>query len=166
MNLKTIVLVFCCCLTHAAWSQTKSTTAAATSSVSLQQTPKVTMAVDQNIYTEQTKDGYFTQDKEAAIMGRVFPIPFEQMTADFNSGKAELKYDTLEKNILEIDGVTYLYLKQYTKREDSTVIIIFYCREHKDNTSLMISGYYPDGTDNQAMDVSIKAATLSAIVNQ
>ncbi len=124
----------------------------------------VSLDINKTVYTLQSAEGFYNQDKDAALMARIFPIAFSQMQEDFNSGKAETKYDTLEKETLTIDGITYLYLKQYTRQEDSETIIVFYCKEDTDTTSIMISGYYKNGSESDSFDANIKAAALSAKV--
>lgn len=124
----------------------------------------VSMDIDQTQFPNTTEQGHFSEDNQSAIMGQLLPITFEQMRRDFEGGAIETRFDTLEKEILEIDDKLYLYIKQYAKQEGNTMIVVMYARQHDESSSVLVSGFYQAGSDAELLDAQIKKAALSATI--
>lgn len=134
---------------------------------SLNKSPKlVSMDIDTTVFPTKANQGYYTQDNQAAILGQLLPLPFEQMKVDFDNGNIEQRFETMEKEALTIDDQDYLYIKQYAKQEGKTIFIVMYAKANNANSSILVTGFYGEDQDQEVFDAYIKKAALSAQVTE
>lgn len=128
----------------------------------------VTFDVDRAYFPVEGRQGqaFYSSDNNAVIMGQLIPIPFNKMEDDFNNGALEKNSETLEKEVLQVDGRKYLFIKQRIIQGGRDTFLVMYARTHDSSNSVLVSAFYNMDHDAKRIDKYAKRAALSAEVKE
>jgi hypothetical protein len=103
-------------------------------------------------------NSYYTKDEKSAIQANLIPMSFEKMQDNMLKNSS----DDIDKGKIIINGINILFVKKISK--DNENIIMIYCKENDQNSSISFISFYPSESENYYKAI-IEKAFLSAKVN-
>jgi hypothetical protein len=119
---------------------------------------EIQIEIDSSIYEIKQGNSYYTKDEKSAIQANLIPMSFEKMQDNMLKNSS----DDIDKGKIIINGINILFVKKISK--DNENIIMIYCKENDQNSSISFISFYPSESENYYKAI-IEKAFLSAKVN-
>jgi hypothetical protein len=119
----------------------------------------VEIQIDSTIYEIKQGNSYYTKDEKSAIQANLIPMSFEKMQDNMLKNES----DDLDKGKIILNGISILFVKKIS--EDNENIIMIFCKENDQNTSISFLSFYPSDSENYYKPI-IEKAFLSAKVKK
>lgn len=119
---------------------------------------EIQIEIDSSIYEIKQGNSYYTKDEKSAIQANLIPMSFEKMQDNMLKNSS----DDIDKGKIIINGINILFVKKISK--DNENIIMIYCKENDQNSSISFISFYPSESENYYKTI-IEKAFLSAKVN-
>lgn len=118
---------------------------------------EIQIEIDSTIYEIKQGNSYYTKDEKSAIQANLIPMSFEKMQDNMLKNES----DDLDKGKIILNGISILFVKKIS--EDNENIIMIFCKENDQNTSISFLSFYPSDSENYYKPI-IEKAFLSAKV--
>ncbi len=123
----------------------------------------IEMDVDEDVYSITQGNSYFTSDQKSAIIGMVVPSSYKKMKEDMGNQEAREGVEIIDRGELIENGKKVLYMKHKLEREGEVYIMLIYCKENNEESSIVITSYFEVDKEDEYIGV-IKKAIFSAKV--
>jgi hypothetical protein len=120
---------------------------------------EIQIEIDSTIYEIKQGNSYYTKDEKSAIQANLIPMSFEKMQDNMLKNES----DDLDKGKIILNGISILYVKKIS--EDNENIIMIFCKENDQNSSISFLSFYPSDSENYYKPI-IEKAFLSAKVKK
>lgn len=127
---------------------------------------KIAMDVDKTVFSVEIPAGYANAEANAALVAGIQPNSFEKLRANLFELKGAPGQEIIERKELEINGQSYLYLRQTAMSQVGKVYAEVYAKANGDESSIMITGTYSVDLNSEKYSAAIKKAALSARVKE
>lgn len=128
------------------------------SSENIKNDAEIQIEIDSSIYEIKQGNSYYTKDEKSAIQANLIPISFEKMQDNMLKNSS----DDIDKGKIIINGINILFVKKISK--DNENIIMIYCKENDQNSTISFISFYPSESENYYKPI-IEKAFFSAKVN-
>ena len=129
------------------------------SSESLKKDVEIQIEIDNAVYEIKHGNSYYTKDEKSAIQAKLIPMSIEKMQENMLKNASDV---TNKWNII-INDINILFVKKIS--EDKENMILIYCKENDENSSISFVSFYPLESENYYKPI-IEKAFLSAKIKQ
>lgn len=164
---KLILIALCFCAFSYAQddSLTVADEAKLENALSMMYKSNIEMDIDKEVYVESQGNSHFTADQKSAIIGMVVPSSYQKMKKDMDRQETKEGLTFLDKGeLVNADGKKILFMKSSLERDGEVYIMLIYCKENTEESSIMITSYFEEDKEEAYSDL-IKKAAFSAILN-
>jgi len=129
------------------------------SSENLKKDVEIQIEIDSAVYEIKQGNSYYTKDEKSAIQAKLIPMSLEKMKQNMLKKTS----DNVDEGSIIINDVNILFVKKIS--EDKENIILIYCKENDENSSISFVSFYPSESENYYKPI-IEKAFLSAKIKQ
>ncbi len=129
------------------------------SSENLKKDLEIQIEIDSNVYEIKQGNSYYTKDEKSAIQAKLISMSLNKMQENMLKNAP----DVVDKGNIIINGINILFVKKIS--EDKANMILIYCKENDENSSISFVSFYPSESENYYKPI-IEKAFLSAKIKQ
>ncbi|MCZ8197391.1 MAG: hypothetical protein O9267_07275 [Flavobacterium sp.] len=129
------------------------------SSENLKKDVEIQTEIDSNVYEIKQGNSYYTKDEKSAIQAKLISMSLNKMQENMLKNAP----DVVDKGNIIINGINILFVKKIS--EDKANMILIYCKENDENSSISFVSFYPSESENYYKPI-IEKAFLSAKIKQ
>jgi hypothetical protein len=129
------------------------------SSENLKKDLEIQIVIDSTVYEIKQGNSYYTKGEKSAIQAKLISMSLNKMQENMLKNAP----DVVDKGNIIINGINILFVKKIS--EDKANMILIYCKENDENSSISFVSFYPSESENYYKPI-IEKAFLSAKIKQ